>query len=1193
MEFARGHGRLKSSLVLLLAELAVLGTLSDTRAATKASVAEGEVRVARAENSELYEREVDEVALSSQESAIAKLLVLLKKYHGMSQEPVLLSRLADLYQQNAAIRFRIAHGLAHRSKRNLDLGAYKKAMTNSIQVLTQLIDRFPAHESLSHGLYLRGKAYEEVGTKGLASTDYTRLITEFPDAEEVVPALMALAQFSIDANQHPQAIAYFLKVEKHPEEPLYPFGLYKLAWSYYNLKDVPAALTYIRKHVEYYDTRLVGLEGEGAEGQSSEAALRESSLLDSAVFFFEGFEQGKPAYATTEALPYFRSLTKSASPHLGKILNRYAKLLRSHGHEDAMVQWKDQVLAQESARPESLDVLITVYEALLNKHRYAQCVALAADMTKLYKDHPKFEGFPRAQKLLLDTAEMLQTLVVKNQGALEIPQMTQNLASIYDSFLHIVTDDDPRIAQAYYNLAETEFAIADFAKSTEHYRWIVENRKRSAQVVAQVADAELKAVSSRYQVLKLKNGIPTDIKLPSNLGAKLPDADSKLDPQLKEWLTWVDQLFDRLPQQEEVQNFYFEANRSLYSNGRILTATERMRRFASKYPSSRYAVPSATLVLDTLVAAADWEHLYDLTMDFAAIQNWAAPTFAAKCAALAADSHYKLSEGFFRQKDYASVLKRTKRFLKVHGQSQRLAETLLLAGQSALALQDRDAAQAYFTRLIREVPGSASIAGALLARARMAEENYKFTDAAHDYRAYLSLPVASRADAPAATLNDLRRKALRLGWLAGVAPELLALRADPSICTADVAPDCDRAEALALWLDGATPRAERSSAMVGSWVERARNGIEANRPLWGAAALLEAERLGFRDRLAMVRAVGQYWSQLAPIDAFVLLPSVQQTIVRALELDRLGMNQNAPLKAESKYITRRIEAMHEVENAATAAAHLPWASVRARTLDQVALLYIDLSHGLKDLPEPKDLSTSDREAYQDTIAKLMIPFEEKGQEIRRAAFELASRAQIESTALDAIAGAFFADNPSQAAKLKASRVPVEPKAPVFGLALLPTLDPLAHWRIEKHAAKNAVATLWLEAALARRWPQIAFYLSEAQSQADLKGLSAGLMKAFSLELAGAHSEAWTEFQDSTKNLTDPESQQLAYRLLRTGANLAYQPKEVDRWQKELDRLDPEKRKLAEANAAAAAKSANAGPSTPLDPAATTRKPSSR
>ena len=75
--------------------------------APKAADSGFEVKVSRESQSEQQERDVDEVALSSQDKAISRINDMLKKYRGTAQEPVLLVRLAELEQQSG--RDRLPH----------------------------------------------------------------------------------------------------------------------------------------------------------------------------------------------------------------------------------------------------------------------------------------------------------------------------------------------------------------------------------------------------------------------------------------------------------------------------------------------------------------------------------------------------------------------------------------------------------------------------------------------------------------------------------------------------------------------------------------------------------------------------------------------------------------------------------------------------------------------------------------------------------------------------------------------------------------------------------------------------------------------------------------------------------------------------------------------------------------------------
>ena len=123
---------------------------------------------------------------------------------------------------------------------------------------------------------------------------------------------MSLADFAVEANDHASAITYLKEVEKRPEDPHYPFALYKMAWSYYNLKAIPESLSYAERQIGYYNDRAKRTETNFTS--DSDAALRENTLLDVAVFYFEGYEENLKPYALDNALDYFKKLERRPDP---------------------------------------------------------------------------------------------------------------------------------------------------------------------------------------------------------------------------------------------------------------------------------------------------------------------------------------------------------------------------------------------------------------------------------------------------------------------------------------------------------------------------------------------------------------------------------------------------------------------------------------------------------------------------------------------------------------------------------------------------------------------------------------------------------------------------------------------------------------------------------------------------------------
>jgi hypothetical protein len=240
-----------------------------------------------------------------------------------------------------------------------------------------------------------------------------------------------------------------------------------------------------------------------------------------------------------------------------------------------------------------------------------------------------------------------------------------------------------------------------------------------------------------------------------------------------------------------------------------------------------------------------------------------------------------------------------------------------------------------------------------------------------------------------------------------------------------------------------------------------------------------------------------------------------------------------------------VDVMREMENAVTTAMNLPWARIKAECLNELASTYHDFSATLEKI-EPKGLKDDELAVYQDTIRKITVPFDEKGQDLRSKAFQLASHYAIESVAFQDVAGPFFADNPSQAKALKKGITGTQPASitqPAPGAKAAPAplvnpmavatsvdldmnfldkLDPEAKWK--KKSSSNSgnsgdsvsdiVETQFVDGIQHKNWPKLAFYLQEAKAKKLFKPNVLSAMKGVSLSTAGAKAEALLEIEDS-------------------------------------------------------------------------------
>ncbi len=1040
---------------------------------------------------EVHERRVDQAALDSQINAIQKLQRLLRKHRSTDREPLLLFRLGEAQRQAGSMDFRIAFGVAKKRKEaKRGKGTYRKHYADSSRTLTELIQRFPRHPDIPRAYYLRARSNAESGNVEAASADYLHLVRSYPKSDDVIPAYMALAEIAMNKSNWRGASEYLKPLERHPEDPRYPHALYRQAWCQYNLKDVPRALSYIEKNIRHYS--------ESKQSRSDEA-LRENAVHDAALFFMAGYEQKLANFGVTDAYSYLRRL--GPGELFGKIMVRYAKLLRAHGHAEELAEWKNLLLREEGKRPESFEVVVITYEDQLNKRQYPGLVQTAKDLVAYRSRKTAPEVVARAERLILEAAHQLQVLITRNKDADGVAVLTKALAGVYDSFVQIVDEKDPRIPKVHYNLAESYFEIGQFEQATTHYRWVVEHgawRAPNPKDPVNVQAASLRAIASRYELLRKRNLVPGDLKAKS-----IKEVDAKeLDSKLSEWIGWIATHIEKTGKSAEaIDSFYFEANRCIYAHGDLRVALQRLHDFALRYPKSKYASPSATLVVDTYVASAEWEKLHELASEFLAVKEWKGSPFAIRLYELASNARFKSLESSYKAGEYASAIEKAEQFLSEYPESKRKADCLAIAGHAALSAKDRPKALGYFGQLMRSAPGTEAAASALLAEGSIHEEQLNYAAAGRTYRQYLS-QKPELVKIGGGPRKALRRKVVTFAWMSGDQGQLRSVLNDQNVCADDLSMECERYRTLDLF-----QRASKGPEFTAKAFARARRGPVELRAIWAALALEGARHLAFRDRHVAIRILTRHLQDLDALTRTQILPSVIVSIPRAIALNRQNIRSVAPLHAREAYIVRRLEALREIENAAMEAAKLPWIRIRATVTNELADIYADSARSLNSL-----------RGANPAIAE---PFAKKADLLRGKAFQLASAGAIEAEAFDAIAQPYLHADPKRLATLL-PKTPIPPPEPLDP-SRLDSVNPDGEWSAKETDCDDlakCVQAGWYRSARQKRWAEATYLLQYAREKKVLQPGTLGLLRAYTLAGLGAQAEALAELASIRDEMSD-------------------------------------------------------------------------
>ncbi len=1091
------------------APLILILMLSDWLAATQTSAAP----YGRGENplmQEFEDRAVDAAAISSQKVAIRKMQELTRKFKGTPQEPMLLVKLAELQQKTASMLFRTAHGDATKKRKAVDLSAYNTMVLQSIGTLNQLISnskRYPRFEKLGRAYFLRAKGYRDIGDTKRAVQEFNEFIKKYPKTEEATRSHMAIADLALEAKNYTVAIESLKRTQAKPSDSYYPIVLENLAWAYFSLGDISQALKYTENLVVYAKRKIRQAE-DNETHKSLESGEYERALNACANYYVGGIERRVSGYTVDGAFDYFKNIAEP--PYFGKMAAIFATTLRGKGQEQDLLRWKDLMVTRAPENPETLKVILATYEDLVNRQRLQLISKLPQDLAAVLRVNPgarKDPAFTQLARMTLETAEKIHQAIEKKDYQAEA-SIISILTTLYSSYLQLVDSNNPNILKVKFRLGEFYFKIKEFDRATEQWRAVYSAAgKKDGDLKKQ---AHLKSISSSYESLRAAKLIPQNLKAHALTG----DSSKELDPKVADWIKWLDSYPDR--KETSLEAFEFEANRTIYEYGNQSYALDRLAKYAIAHPTSKYAIPSASLVIDTYIASQDWKKTHSLAQQFMQIKAWEKDVFSKQLANIASDAYFKGVEEAYNKKDFSQSIQLAEQYMKQYPSGKHFSEALGIAGSSAAQTDQKPLALSFYNRIIEKDPNSEFLPVALAAQVGDHEQKYDFAGAAKIYIKLLEVP-ASRSKIDENKKREIRKKTLLLALLADQTQFLQTVLSNRQVCLG-IEEDCEKYSAVSQLLD-----AHRKTEEIGFQAfKRSRRAGQKTRLFWTAIALENPAGISFQDLLTTLKLVASDLEQQEPLFKLILLSKLNESVPRSLQRARMqvSLNKNFPLDGLNRAVKMRIESIQAVESVSTQLVKLPWAKLKASALNEASGLYLDLAHDLKKVRVPGGIDPKEAEILKQALQGLWLPFEEKGQEIRSKAYEIAADQAVEEDLFHRIALPLFQENPNLAKTLKPETLP--PSAPPLNSKILLQLNPDGGWDGRNN---KPLQSKWAQAIYERKVPQMAFFIQEsAQSEKQVEPGIRAVAKGFSLISSGAQSEGLAELQESLKYFDAKEAQ---------------------------------------------------------------------
>ena len=359
--------------------------------AVKAPLEELKLKEGDEKGNEVKSLKAELMVSKTEQAAIVQAEKLLAKYKGTDLEPEIQFRLAELYMRKSKTdRFfdlhRESETVVRLAPRLVRETSPRDSVRKAIEIYASMQKRFPDFPQMDLVIFNHAFANQTVGQERDAEALYLELIKKQGRSPLAPDAHLAVGELAFNRAQFAQALEHFNAIRKYPQSRVYPYGLYKAAWTLYNMHEAEKGLKKLEEVVAY---------GKAVAERRDDARLdlRKEALSDMVVFY-------EDVYPAKDAFNYFR--TQAGADEVGPILLRMANLYERHSRfGDQRVVLK-LFIAELPKSPLLAKVNVDLILALDHLREKEQAVAQMRELAKLC---PVDSKWIRSQNLAAEPAK--------------------------------------------------------------------------------------------------------------------------------------------------------------------------------------------------------------------------------------------------------------------------------------------------------------------------------------------------------------------------------------------------------------------------------------------------------------------------------------------------------------------------------------------------------------------------------------------------------------------------------------------------------------------------------------------------------------------------------------------------------------------------------------------------------------------
>jgi TolA-binding protein len=677
-------------------------------AAGKGAVKTGAVSLEQYEASEMNQ----EVELIQKQKStvrrdqIAKLEQLLREHPYYENKADVYYRLAEAHWEEA--RYQNLQAMKdYDSKADaFEKGLLKEApalpredYSASLEYYRRILREFPEYMRLDEVLYYLGKGAMQQGKAAKdrqvmkeGENTLKRLVQSFPDSELIPRAYLALAEYYFEGNSLFYAkINYEKIITNYKTSAMYNYALYKLAWVYYNLRELEKAIDTFKQVVEEVS---VG-------GETGAIQFRDQALNDMVVVYSEMEEPE----AWEHARDYFLSVMSEKDAYV-KIIRLADLIQAADKHEVAIAMYRHFIEKDPNGTPVP-EYHSRIYDSLRALNDLPDIEAYIHELYKFYdpegawmlankdSDEPREQSDKMLQNSLLwisnDNHKKAEK-ATELKRAEEAKGLYAKAADYYRMYAERFPDGEKAYIVNFYYAEILYDQLGDYEKAAGQYQRVIERQKKGEFV----EDAALGVIYCREKQLVaaglLEAGAKEGgIELKKEKIKAVTDFEEKievtaLDPKEKQYIDAADQyvviMTDFLKDQElrkkfpekgkKIPEIMFIAAQTFYRHGMFKDAVTRLQTIFDYDPKHKYASLSVFTLVDCYIRLHRWEKVEEWTRRLIAEKNFTVKS-KAELEKYVAISMTEQTKDMVLERKYTESENKMKAILKEYGKDPVLA----------------------------------------------------------------------------------------------------------------------------------------------------------------------------------------------------------------------------------------------------------------------------------------------------------------------------------------------------------------------------------------------------------------------------------------------------------------------------------------------------------------------------------------